>query len=81
MSRPENMNNISIYRKKAGLSQTELGKAIGKTQGAVGNYEAGIRNIDLTTCWEIVKAFNQSGIACSFADVFPEPIGESNQVA
>lgn len=81
MSRPDNMNNISIYRKKVGLSQAELGKAIGKTQGAVGNYESGIRNIDLGTGWEIVKAFNQSGVTCSFADVFPEPISGSNQVA
>jgi putative transcriptional regulator len=72
------MNNISIYRKKADLSQTELGKAIGKTQGAVGNYEAGIRNIDLSTCWEIVQAFNQSGVECTFADVFPEPTIDTN---
>ncbi|MCS6204028.1 helix-turn-helix transcriptional regulator [Shewanella baltica] len=75
------MNNISTYRKKANISQSELGKVIGKTQGAVGNYESGIRNIDLSTCWEIVKALNQSGVECSFSDVFPEPISESNQVA
>ena len=73
------MNNISTYRKKANLSQSELGKAIGKTQGAVGNYEAGIRNIDLSTCWEIVRAINQFGVECTFADVFPEPSGDTNK--
>lgn len=74
------MNNISTYRKKANLSQSELGKAIGKTQGAVGNYEAGIRNIDLCTCWEIVRAINQFGVECTFADVFPEPSSDTNKV-
>ncbi|MCS6177748.1 helix-turn-helix transcriptional regulator [Shewanella baltica] len=74
------MNNISTYRKKANLSQSELGKAIGKTQGAVGNYEAGIRNIDLSTCWEIVRAINQLGVECTFADVFPEPSSDLNKI-
>ncbi|MGI2046112.1 helix-turn-helix transcriptional regulator [Shewanella oncorhynchi] len=74
------MNNISTYRKRANLSQSELGKAIGKTQGAVGNYEAGIRNIDLSTCWEIVRAINQLGVECTFADVFPEPSSGPDKV-
>ncbi|MEL4388279.1 helix-turn-helix transcriptional regulator [Shewanella xiamenensis] len=74
------MNKISNYRKKANLSQSELGKAIGKTQGAIGNYEAGIRNIDLSTCWEIVRAINQFGVECTFADVFPAPSNDHSKV-
>lgn len=73
------MNKISNYRKRANLSQSELAKAIGKTQGAVGNYEAGIRNIDLSTCWEIVRVINQLGIECTFADVFPEPVSNNTK--
>ncbi len=35
-------------RKAAGLNQTQLGKALGKSQSFVSNYERGQRRLDVT---------------------------------
>lgn len=67
------MNKISEYRNKAKVSQAGLAKTIGVTPSTIGNYEAGIRNINVEMCWKIVKALNQLGAECTFGDVFPDP--------
>lgn len=67
------MNKISVYRNKAKISQAVLAKAIGVMPSTIGNYESGIRNINVDMCWKIVKALNLLGVECSFNDVFPDP--------
>ncbi|WGY45059.1 helix-turn-helix transcriptional regulator [Vibrio sp. ABG19] len=72
------MNRISEYRNKAKVSQALLAKTVGVTPSSIGNYEAGIRNINVEMCWKIVKALNQLGAECTFGDVFPEPQSENS---
>ncbi len=72
------MNKISEYRNKAKVSQAGLAKTIGVTPSTIGNYEAGIRNINVEMCWKIVKALNQHGAECTFEHVFPDPKGDIN---
>ena len=71
------MNRISEYRNKIGVSQAKLSKIVGVTPSAIGNYESGVRNINVEMCWKIVKALNQLGGDCLFDDVFPEPQRDS----
>lgn len=65
------MNNLKLYRVKAGVTQTDLADAIGLTQGAVSHYEAGRRLPTLDDCRLIVGAFNKMGINVTLDDVFP----------
>ncbi|UCX03547.1 helix-turn-helix transcriptional regulator [Shewanella glacialimarina] len=67
------MNQIARYRKAAKLTQKALGECIGVSQGAVGNYELGQRNVDLETGWKIVNVLNFHKVKCKFCDVFPNP--------
>ncbi|WP_351123426.1 helix-turn-helix transcriptional regulator [Shewanella sp. T24-MNA-CIBAN-0130] len=67
------MNHIARYRKTANLTQKALGKCIGVSQGAIGNYELGQRSVDLNTGWKIINALNLHNVKCKFCDVFPDP--------
>ena len=67
------MNKISEYRNLVNVSQAKLAQEIGVTPSTIGNYESGIRNITVETCWKIVKALNRLGVKCLFTEVFPEP--------
>ncbi len=70
------MNRISEYRNKAKVSQASLARAVGVMPSTIGNYESGIRNINVEMCWKIVKALNLLGVQCSFDSVFPDPQNE-----
>lgn len=52
------MNRIEELRKKAGLSQTELGKKIHLSQKAISRYENGSAEPDLNTIKKIATLFN-----------------------
>ncbi|MGF2656457.1 helix-turn-helix transcriptional regulator [Serratia marcescens] len=65
------MNNISQARKKAGITQHQLAEALGWSQSRIGNYEAGTRNPDLSSCRKIVDVLNSLGAECSLDSVFP----------
>ncbi len=67
------MNRISLFRTQANLSQARLAREVGVTTSTIGNYELGIRNINLGMCWKIVVALHRLGIHCSFEEVFPDP--------
>jgi len=65
------MNNISAVRKKTGVTQQQLADILGWKQSRIGNYEAGVRTPDLTSCRRIVDALNTLGADCSLDTVFP----------
>lgn len=75
------MNRISEYRNKAKISQAKLANAVGVIPSTIGNYESGIRNINVDMCWKIVKALNALGSHCVFDEVFPEPQNEHSAVS
>ena len=54
------MNKIREARKRAGLSQNELAKAIGVTQGAVSHWEQGMNDPDTYQLLELSKLLNAS---------------------
>ncbi|PNU05823.1 helix-turn-helix domain-containing protein [Novosphingobium guangzhouense] len=51
-------NRIREYRKKAGLSQTELGERVGLHQTQIGNLENGGRNLTFEWARRIAKALD-----------------------
>ncbi|EDW4641448.1 helix-turn-helix transcriptional regulator [Salmonella enterica subsp. enterica serovar Java] len=65
------MNNISAVRKKTGVTQQQLADLLGWKQSRIGNYEAGVRTPDLSSCRRIVDALNILGADCSLDTVFP----------
>ena len=71
------MNNIKKIRLSAALTQTEMARMLGVSQGTLARYELGIRTISLEMSWKIANILNQLGAECSFEDVFPNPMGTS----
>ncbi|WP_273859390.1 helix-turn-helix transcriptional regulator [Photobacterium sp. GSS17] len=74
------MNRISDFRNKVKVSQAGLAKVVGVTPSTIGNYESGIRNINIEMCWKIVKALNALGVVCTFEEVFPNPQLDTNEI-
>lgn len=66
-----NMNLISKYRKKGGLSQQILAQRIGWGQSRLANYEVNTRTPSLADSRSIVAALNSLGVVCCLDDVFP----------
>ncbi len=67
------MNNISFFRNQAKISQSKLSKMVGVTPSTIGNYESGIRAVNINMGWKIVNAFHALGLKCQFTQVFPNP--------
>lgn len=63
---------IRIYRKQKGWTQQELGKEIGMSKNAIGNYEKGFRSPKKDTLFKLANAFD-----ISIDDLFP-PIKKSD---
>lgn len=67
-------NGIKKIRTKLGMTQSEFAIAIGKTQGAVGNYETDNkykRTPDITTAWKIIELAKKHGEKASLEDIYP----------
>ncbi|HFH3021168.1 helix-turn-helix transcriptional regulator [Pseudomonas aeruginosa] len=75
------MSALKAARKQAGLTQTELAKSVGLTQGAITHYETGRRTPELNLCRRIVAALNAGGSSFSLEDVFPEPEAGAERLA
>ena len=67
------MNQIATMRKKIGVTQTSLAKAIGWGPSRLANYENNIRTPGLNDCRKIVKGLKALGCACSLDDIYPPP--------
>lgn len=65
------MSNLRTKREAAKVSQKDLAKLVGCTQGAIGHYESGRRQPDLKTCRKLVAALNAFGANVKLDDVFP----------
>ena len=61
------MNNIQKMRKKAGLTQDELGKMLHVTQTTISLYESEKRSLDIYTAKAIAKVLN-----VSIDELFPD---------
>ena len=65
------MNNLQEIRESIPLTQADVARQLGVTQGAISHYESHRRKPDLDTCRKIVDALNKLGAKCSLDDVFP----------
>ncbi|KJH75329.1 MULTISPECIES: helix-turn-helix transcriptional regulator [unclassified Pseudomonas] len=65
------MSNMKTIREKIGITQSELAKAVGLTQGAIAHYENDRRKPGLDECRRIVAALNASGATVTLDDAFP----------
>lgn len=67
------MNQISTWREKAGLTQSQLAERCGWSgkQSRISNYEIGLRTPSIAECRIIVAAIRSAGADCSLDDVFP----------
>lgn len=72
------MQHIRQVRVKAGISVKDIAKLIETDVSSFYHYEKGRRTPDFTQCWKIVNALNQLGAKCTFSDVFPNPIENSD---
>ena len=63
------MNNLKLFRERAGLTQTELGMRLSPVlkQAAVSNHEVGLRTPDVYQAVEYAKA-----LGVTVEDLFPE---------
>ena len=64
-------NTIELYRKKAGLTQAELGESVGWKQARVSNYERNDRKPDVDAARLIVMAFSAHGVKLTLDQLFP----------
>lgn len=65
------MNKLQEYRKKTKLSQAEFAKELGWGQSRIGNYEANVREPNISAAQKIVSKLNELGVTCSVNEVFP----------
>jgi putative transcriptional regulator len=66
------MNLISSYRRKAGITQAELGKRLGWAQTRIGNYETGYRQAGIEDARRIALVLSDAiGGPVSIDDLFP----------
>lgn len=67
-------NGVKKIRIKLGMTQSEFAAAIGRTQGAVGNYETDSehkRTPDINTAWKIIELAKKHGEKASLEDIYP----------
>ena len=59
------MNNLKAIRKHIKLTQAELGKMIGCTQGNIGHYERGGQNLGIEVAKKILAVAKEHGLETS----------------
>ena len=66
-------NNIEQYRKKIGLTQSQLSELCGweKSQTRISNYEKEVRTPSVDDMRSLVQAFVSAGTNCTLDDLFP----------
>ena len=73
------MHKLQEFRLLADLSQADVAAAVGVSQAAISQAEAGSLP-RLPVMRAIVKALNDAGVSCTLDDVFP-PESESGRAA
>jgi transcriptional regulator with XRE-family HTH domain len=64
---------IKKIREELGLSQAELAICLGKTPGAISNYENFVRQFNIETAYQLIKLARKHGLTKTLEDIFPLP--------
>jgi transcriptional regulator with XRE-family HTH domain len=71
------MHNLLSIRKRLGVSQADLGEALGLSQGNVSHYECDRQPIPPDVARRIIKLAAERGHTVSFDDIYAEPVTET----
>lgn len=74
------MNNIKTIRTQLGLTQTELAKAMGCTQGNVGHYERG-QTVPPDAARRLIEFASSMGHPITFNDIYMAVLATEDQGA
>lgn len=66
------MNNLKAIRKQLNLTQAELAKLIGCTQGNVGHYENKNQTISPEVAMQIISVARERGLEITLEDIYME---------
>ena len=66
------MNNLKAIRKKLNLTQAEMAKLIGCTQGNIGHYENKNQTIKPEVAQRIVSVAKERGLEITYEDIYVE---------
>lgn len=61
------------FRARHGLSQSQLARALNIAQGAISNYETGLRQPSITVAWRFKRLAESMGERILLEDLYPEP--------
>ncbi len=62
------------FRTRHGLSQAQLAAALKVAQGAIGNYEAGLRQPSVDIAWRFKRYAESRGESIQLEELYPEPV-------
>lgn len=62
------------FRSRHGMSQAQLAAALKIAQGAVGNYEAGLRQPSIDIAWRFKRYAESKGETIHLEELYPEPV-------
>lgn len=66
------MNNLRAIRKQLKLTQADLGKLIGCTQGNIGHYENRKQTIPPEVAMQIISVAKERGLEITLEDIYME---------
>ncbi|MGI9213899.1 MAG: helix-turn-helix transcriptional regulator [Methylococcaceae bacterium] len=61
------------FRSRHGMSQAQLASALKVAQGAIGNYEAGLRQPSIDIAWRFKRYAESKGELIHLEEIYPEP--------
>lgn len=64
------MNIITSIRERLSMTQSELAKAIGQTQGNIGHYENGRQQIPVYAAKRLIQIAHERGVKLSLDDIY-----------
>ena len=67
------MNNLANIRSQLSLTQNELAKLLGKSQGNIGHYETGKQQIPVSVAMSLIKIARDHGVTLKLDDIYYTP--------
>lgn len=72
------MQNLRELRNKANLTQSELASLVGLTQGSIGHYENGKRELSVTEAKKIINVLASKGVHCTLDGLYEDSFKQAS---